>query len=204
MVRDNGINMLSSRFRRRSDSLVLPLAGAIAKSGISPNTLTVLGLMFSTAAMGAFALKEIGYALVMLLLTSFFDIVDGAVARETARVSRRGGFLDSVFDRYSDFFIFIGVMLYLEKYYVLILIVMAGSLLVSYTRARAELLVPKCDVGIAERAERLLIIVAATFLEAFNVFPGADVFYVALILLAVLTHATVIHRIAYTYTNASD
>lgn len=189
--------MLSSKFRRCSDFLVLPLARVVAKSGINPNALTVFGLVCSAAAMGAFAMKEPGYALLMLLLTSFFDVIDGAVARETNRVSRLGGFLDSVSDRYSDFFILLGVMLYLEKYYVLILVVIVGSFLVSYTRAKAELLMPKCDVGIAERAERLLIIIIATFLTVFNV----DVFYAALVLLAVLTHVTVIQRVVYTYSN---
>ncbi len=191
--------MLSSRFKSYSDLVIMPLATALARFGISPNALTILGFVGSALTAVAFAYTELGYALLFLLITSVLDAVDGAVARVANKTSNFGGFLDSVLDRYSDAFILLGLMLYLQKYYMLIFIVLAGSILVSYTRAKAELVIPKCNVGIAERAERLIILITATFLEAFKIFPGVDVFYAALVLLAVLTHATVLHRSVYTY-----
>lgn len=188
-----------SKLRGYSDFVIVPVARILAGFGISPNALTVLGFIGSVLAAAAFAYRELNYALFFLLITSLLDALDGAVARAANKTSKFGGFFDSVLDRYSDAFILMGLMLYLQKHYILIFIVLIGSILVSYSRARAELVIPKCDVGIAERAERLIILIATTFLEAFRIFPGIDVFYVALILLAVLTHATVLHRMIYTY-----
>lgn len=188
-----------SKLRGYSDFVIIPIARILAGFEISPNALTVLGLAGSVLTAVAFAYRELNYALLFLLITSLLDALDGAVARVTNKTSKFGGFLDSVLDRYSDAFILLGLMLYLQKHYVLIFIVLAGSILVSYARARAELVIPKCDVGIAERAERLIILIVATFLEAFKILPGVDVFYAALVLLAVLTHATVLHRMVYMY-----
>lgn len=188
-----------SRFRNYLDFVITPIARVLAGIGISPNALTILGFISSILTAVAFAYKELTCAFYLLLVTSFLDAIDGAVAKAADKTSKFGGFLDSVLDRYSDAFILLGLMLYLQKHYMLIFIVLVGSILVSYTRARAELVIPKCDVGIAERAERLIILIVATFLEVFKIFPSVDVFYAALVLLAVLTHATVLHRIIYTY-----
>jgi phosphatidylglycerophosphate synthase len=139
------------------------------------------------------------FAFIFIFLTSFFDVIDGAVAKVTHNVTKLGGFLDSTIDRYSDSVILIGLALFLEDHYGLIFIVLVGSLLVSYTRARAEEFVPKCDIGIAERSERLIFLMIATFLAAYQFLNPLDIFYTILIILAILTHFTVLQRIYYTY-----
>ncbi len=188
--------MLSARLRGSSDRIVLPLARVLAKVA-SPNAVTAFGLGSSLLAALAFASRSLSMALLFLLLASLADLLDGAVAKVGGRVTELGGFLDSVTDRYSDSLILLGLMLYLERYHLLIFVVLAGSLLVSYTRARAELLIPRCEVGIAERAERLLVLMAATFLAVLGV-RGIDPFLWALVLLAILTHLTVLQRVLFT------
>lgn len=189
--------MLSARFRGFSDRIMLPLGGVAAKTGLGPNAVTILGLLASAATAGAFAYGNLTYALILLALTSLFDILDGAVAKATGKTTRFGGFLDSVADRYSDALILIGVALYLKEHYILIMVVMAGSILVSYSRARAENFIDKCDVGLAERAERLIVLILAALLAVL----GVNLFYEALLFLAVITHLTVLQRVLFTKRN---
>ena len=188
--------MLSANFRGHADKIIVPVARLISKSGISPGIITLLGLFFSIMAAGMFAQKYLHLALVFLVLSSVLDAIDGAVARQLNRVSEFGGFLDSLTDRYSDSFVLIGVALYLEDHYLLVFIVLVGSLLVSYSRARAENYIERCDVGIAERAERLIILMIATILEITGV---SGSIYAGLIILAVITHLTVLQRAALTH-----
>jgi phosphatidylglycerophosphate synthase len=158
---------------------------------------TALGLVSSLLAALAFASRALPMAFLFLLLAALADLLDGAIAKASGRVTELGGFLDSVADRYSDSLILLGLILYMERYHLLIFIVLAGSLLVSYTRARAELLIPRCEVGLAERAERLLILLFATLLAALGI-RGIDPFLWALVLLAILTHLTVLQRVLFT------
>jgi phosphatidylglycerophosphate synthase len=176
---------------------MLPMGGFFAKSGISPNAVTIFGLLVSAAAAWAFAYGNLVYALLLLALTSFFDILDGAVAKAGGKVTKFGGFLDSVVDRYSDALILIGIGMYLGGHYVLVMVVIVGSILVSYTRARAENFIEKCDVGLAERAERLIVLMAATLLAI----AGFDLFYETLIFLAAVTHLTVLQRVLFAKKN---
>lgn len=186
--------MLSAQFRKYSDLIVVPLGKAAAKTGISPNVFTLIGLLLSIVAAGAFARGNLVYALLFLVMASVLDILDGAVARAQRTVTKFGGYLDSVTDRYADIFILIGIAMYLKEHYILIMVVISGSILVSYARARSESLIDKCDVGIAERSERLIILMFATLLAI----VGVDLFYEALLLLAVLTHLTVLQRVLHT------
>ena len=109
------------------------------------------------------------WAGVVIIGAGLFDMVDGRVARATNQVTRFGGFFDSVMDRYSDLALFMGLLVYYASinrffYIVLTAIVMTGSVMVSYTRARAENAIPKCKVGFLERPERVvLIIIGALF-----------------------------------------
>ncbi len=127
-----------------------------------------------------------------------FDMVDGRVARETNRVTRFGGFFDSVIDRYSDLALFMGLLVYYASinrffYIVLTAIVMTGSVMVSYTRARAENAIPKCKVGFLERPERVVLIIIGALFDRM-----APVLWV----IAVLSNLTVIHRMIYTWQEA--
>ena len=152
-----------------SGKIIDRIVRALALSRIHPNVLTFLGLVINTWAAFLFAAGSFRWAGVVVILAGLFDMVDGRVARETNRVTRFGGFFDSVLDRYSDLALFMGLLVYYASinrffYIVLTAIVMTGSVMVSYTRARAEYTIPKCKVGFLERPERVvLIIIGALF-----------------------------------------
>src|SRR5207249_8948777 len=124
----------------------------------------------------------------------------GRVARETTRVTRFGGFFDSVLDRYSDLALLMGLLVYYASinrffYIVLTAIVMTGSVMVSYTRARAENTIPRCKVGFLERPERVVLIIIGALFDRM-----APVLWV----IAMLSNLTVVHRMIYTYKQAKQ
>lgn len=190
--------MVSSKLRVFTDPYISNLAKPLARTGINPSFITLFGLSFSIIAGIMYAKHNLIFASLALIFSSLFDVADGAVARLNKQVSAFGGFFDSLSDRYSDAVVLIGIALYLENHYLLVFVVLIGSYLVSYSRARAELEIKKCDVGIGERAERLVILIVATIIQASNIIM-ANAIYWALIVLAVITHFTVIQRIWYTY-----
>ena len=171
----------------------------LALSKIHPNVLTFLGLVINIWATWLFALGSFRWAGVVVIGAGVFDMVDGRVARATSQVTRFGGFFDSVLDRYSDLALYMGLLVYYASinrfpYIVLTAIAMTGSVMVSYTRARAENSIPKCKVGFLERPERIvLIIIGALFLRM------APVLWI----IAVLSNLTVVHRMLYTYREAT-
>jgi len=133
-----------------------------ASTGISPNGWSCIGLVFAFASAFIYG-WNIEFSLIiggiLLLVAGFFDIVDGQVARVSKKITRFGGFLDSVFDKIAEIAVFLGILVggFAEPYLVFLAITL--SLLVSYTRSRAESLGVKLQgVGIGERAERLLVI----------------------------------------------
>jgi CDP-diacylglycerol--glycerol-3-phosphate 3-phosphatidyltransferase len=171
----------------------------LALSRIHPNVLTFLGLVINILAAWMFARGKFVGAGLVVLGAGLFDMVDGRVARATDRVTRFGGFFDSVLDRYSDLALFMGLLVYYATinrffYIVLTAVVMTGSVMVSYSRARAENSIPKCKVGFLERPERIvLIIIGALFNHM------AQVLWV----IAILSNITVIHRMIYTWQEAT-
>jgi CDP-diacylglycerol--glycerol-3-phosphate 3-phosphatidyltransferase len=170
----------------------------LALSKIHPNVLTFIGLLINIWAAWLFSQGNFRWGGVVVIGAGLFDMVDGRVARATSQVTRFGGFFDSVVDRYSDLALFVGLLVYYASinrffYIVLTAIVMTGSVMVSYTRARAENVIPKCKVGFLERPERIvLIIIGALFLRM------AQVLWV----IAILSNLTVVHRMIYTYREA--
>jgi len=138
------------------------IGSGFASTGLSPNFWTGVGVVFAFASAIAYGIS-IEFSLIiggaLLLVSGFFDIVDGQVARVTKKTSSKGAFLDSVFDKIAEVAIFLGILIggFAEPY--LVLLAISLSLLVSYTRARAESLGIKLQgVGIGERAERLLVV----------------------------------------------
>jgi CDP-diacylglycerol--glycerol-3-phosphate 3-phosphatidyltransferase len=170
----------------------------LALSKIHPNALTFIGLVINIWAAWLFSKGSFKLAGVVVIGAGLFDMVDGRVARATSQVTRFGGFFDSVLDRYSDLALFMGLLVYYASinrffYIVLTAIVMTGSVMVSYTRARAECTIPKCKVGFLERPERVvLIIIGALFGRM------AAVLWV----IAIFSNLTVIHRMIYTWQEA--
>src|SRR6266436_9759626 len=168
---------------------------ALALSRIHPNVLTFLGLLINIVAAFLLAAGHFQAAALVVIGAGLFDMVDGRVARETNRVTRFGGFFDSVLDRYSDLALLMGLLVYYAAinrfgYIVLTAIAMTGSVMVSYTRARAENSIPTCKVGFMERPERVVLFIIGGLFDRM-----APVLWV----LAVLTNVTVIHRMIYTW-----
>src|SRR5580698_9122572 len=171
------------------------IVGALALSRIHPNVLTFIGLLINIWAACLFAAGSFRWAGVVIIGAGLFDMVDGRVARETNRVTRFGGFFDSVLDRYSDLGLLVGLLVWYGSinrpfYVVLTAVAMSGCVMVSYTRARAETEIPTCKVGFAERPERVvLMIIGALFLKMPQVLWA----------IAVLTNLTVVHRMIFTW-----
>ena len=135
---------------------------AFASTGLSANFWTLIGLVFALASALVYGLSiEFGLIIggILLLVSGFFDMVDGQVARATGKTSQKGSYLDSMFDKIAEVAIFLGLLVggYAEPYLVMLAITL--SLLVSYARAKSDALNIKLQgVGIGERAERLLVI----------------------------------------------
>ena len=163
---------------------------AFASTGISPNVWTVVGLVFAFTASLIYGIN-VEYSLILggiiLLVSGFFDIVDGQVARYTNKISKTGGFLDSVFDKIAEVAIFFGILMggYAEPYLVFLAITL--SLLVSYVRAKADAAQIKLQgIGIGERAERLLVIAIVGIIGFMEI---------AVIIVVIIASITLIQRL---------
>jgi len=192
--------MISSKIGHRLDSPLSKIIKLIFKTEkLNPTYFTLLGLVVNLLAAAAFVCGEWLWAGSLILAAGLFDMLDGVVARTFDKVTNFGGFLDSVIDRYSDLVLLIGLIIYYadnHNMHLLILtaVVSIGSILIPYTRARAEVFIPHCDVGIMERAERIILLAAGgIFQSVFNIMP------VVLWILAIFTHLTVFHRIYFTW-----
>ena len=169
-----------------------------ASTGLSPNFWTAVSLAFALVAAAIYALDgavEFGLILggVLLLISGFFDMVDGQVARVTGKTSPKGSYLDSMFDKIAEVAIFLGILIggYAEPYLVLLAITL--SLLVSYARAKSELIHIKLQgIGIGERAERLLVI-AIVGIAGFMDY--------AIIIVVIIAGITLVQRMIYTVKN---
>jgi len=180
-------------------------AKAAHKVGLRPNAISIIGA--ALALLAAFSYLQwqtsrlyLAIALILLLASGFCDALDGTVARLHHQTSSFGGFLDSVLDRYADAAIFIGLILSGLCTLFWGIIALTNSLLVSYTRARAEAAGAKMEtIGIAERPERIIILTIATAIAIIH--NPAFTIDIAIILIAVLTTLTVIQRSIYAYRN---
>jgi archaetidylinositol phosphate synthase len=156
------------KLRGRVNTVFLRIGRGAARIMPSPTSWTATGLVFSLLAAFFFSM---GHPLdnilagVMVLVSGFFDIVDGAVARATNRISKLGAFLDSTMDRIGESSIYLGILLGNSTAPVIVFLALAASMLVSYTRAKAEAIsVNLAGVGIGERSERLIVITVAAFI----------------------------------------
>lgn len=192
--------MLASNYKHVFNRVLHPIAATIARSGISPTTLTLatplLGLLICAWFVSTRAILP--FCLVMMLV-GLLDVLDGAVARIGGRVTPFGGYLDAVCDRYVDAMVAIAVAV-VTGYWVLCMSAMAGALLVSYTKARAAMEVPVSNQewpDLMERIERTMIFMGG--LAASALVPwrplGHDLFWWTLVFLVPLIHLTVIQRI---------
>lgn len=203
-IRSGGRNFINKIFG--------PVANLLGRLNVSPNFFTILGFVFSLAAGLSFAFAAelptltvysqiffIRLAGILILLSALCDIFDGAVARAEGRQSRFGAYLDSVLDRYSETAVLTGLIYFFAVsgdiiHTVVTVLVLVGSIFVSYTKARAEGLGVECKVGLMERPERLILLIIGAI-------AGGYILLGALWLLAVLTHITAVQRILHTRKN---
>jgi archaetidylinositol phosphate synthase len=170
-----------------------------ASTGLSPNFWTAVGLAFALVSALVYGLgMEYGLIIggILLLVSGFFDMVDGQVARVTGKTSKKGGYLDSMFDKIAETAIFLGILIggYAEPYLVLLAITL--SLLVSYARAKSDSLNVKLQgVGIGERAERLLVIAIIGIVGFMEI---------AVIIVVIIAAITLIQRMMVTAKNIKE
>jgi archaetidylinositol phosphate synthase len=191
-----------TKLKEKVQQLLMFEAGAAHKLGLTPNMITAIGLIL--AFLSAFAYAEWNFhytapwfAFILLLISGFCDVLDGVVARVYGKATVFGGFLDSLLDRYADAVVFVGIAIGGVCDYRAGLLAITGSLLVSYSRARAEAAGLKMEsVGLAERAERMLILLLTTLIAVYW-FPALNM---GVIVIAVLANVTVVQRAVYVYT----
>jgi CDP-diacylglycerol--glycerol-3-phosphate 3-phosphatidyltransferase len=152
---------------RGASRIISAMVQGLARRRINPNLLTVTGVSINVLCGLMFALGHFFWAGLILIVANLFDMLDGQVARLTNQVTRFGGFLDSTLDRVSDMAAFVGLMLFYARdtefhstlNVLLAGLAMVGSVLGSYASARAESLIPKCDVGFLRRPERVVLLI---------------------------------------------
>ncbi len=185
------MTMLGSVGRRYSTSLLRPVVVLLSKLGISCDALSFMGLFLAIGAGLFFAKGNLFIGGLLIIVSGIFDLLDGELARFSHKETRFGAFLDSSLDRYGDSAILCGIIYSFRSsdlYLVLGLATLVGAFLTSYTRARAERFVDKCSVGLIERPERLILIIAGGLFQRMEW---------VLWLLAILGNLTVIQRIIY-------
>jgi CDP-diacylglycerol--glycerol-3-phosphate 3-phosphatidyltransferase len=178
-----------------ANKIIRMIVRGLALSKITPNVLTFLGLVINMVAAAFLAVGSFRTAGYVIIFAGLFDMVDGRVARATNQVTRFGGFFDSVLDRYSDLALLVGLLVYYgtinrPSYVVLTAVVMTASVMISYTRTRAENIIPACKVGFLERPERIVLFIIGALFDRM-----APVLWI----IAVLGNLTVIHRMIFTY-----
>ena len=185
---------LTGAIGKGSKWLLDKIVAAVAATGVNPNFLTFLGLVVNFAAAAMFAIGRFRTGALTILFAGFLDMLDGQVARRQNRVTAFGAFYDSTLDRYADMALYMGLLVYYSvsgrtPYVVVAAVATAGSVMVSYARARAESLIPLCKVGFMERPERLVLLIIGGLVNRMG-----PVLWV----IAVVSTITVIHRIVYT------
>jgi phosphatidylinositol phosphate synthase len=182
-----------------------PVVRGLVRAGIRPNAITTVGALVVIGSAVAFGLSAIRLGGALLLLSGLFDILDGQVARRGDLMTTFGAFYDSSLDRVGESALFAGIALQFLRGglppsrvalgVMLAITALAASLMVSYTRARAEGLGLECKVGIAQRAERFVLLGVPTLL--FGAGPGGMLLLWIVALLALVTVVTVVQRVMY-------
>jgi archaetidylinositol phosphate synthase len=190
-----------TKLKKKVQQMLATEAQAAHKIGLTPNMISAIGLALSLFSAVAYAMAQnqpllLLLAIILLLASGFCDMLDGVLARTHQQTSVFGGFFDSLLDRYADAAVYAGVIIGGLCDPIWGLIALAGSLLVSYSRARAEVVGIKMEsVGVAERAERMIILAAASVAAIF----WLPVLNIGIILLAVLSNLTVLQRGLHVY-----
>ena len=202
--------MFEAKLKPRLEIILSAVASKMVALGITANMVTLLGFGVNLIATYFVATGCLVVGGILILFGGSFDMIDGAVARAQTNLRASGALLDSVIDRYSEGFLFLGVLIYFYSLESLIGIILAfgawfGSILVSYVRARAEGLQITCKVGLMQRPERIVLLGAGTLLQGllWQKFPviqaNALILLCVVGLLTLTTHITALHRLIFSY-----
>jgi len=187
--------MISAKIGHKLDPYIYTVAKHLLGKNVNPNLLTFSGFVLNAGAAFLLATGYLRWGGFAILGAGLCDLLDGAMARNQGRTTPFGAFFDSVMDRYSDMVVLLGILLFYAlrgstRTVVLTSVVLIGTALVPYARARAERVIKQCTVGLMERPERIVLLaVGAIF----------DFMVPILWILAVSTHFTVVQRIHYTW-----
>lgn len=200
--------MFGASIGRGAQRIIDAMVRWLAHGHINPNILTVVGVAINVGSGLLFGFGMFFWAGIVLIVANLFDMLDGQVARLSGRVTSFGGFLDSSLDRLSDLVVFVGLMVFYARnteYHSTLNVFLAGagmmgSVMVSYASARAESLIPKCDVGFLRRPERVVLLI----IGALSTRPGSQNFFAnrmpaVLWVLAIGSYWTFAHRMYHTW-----
>lgn len=184
------------RFKDFGRNVFSPLTDFLAKKNVSPNLITLLGIIPSVCSLLFYFKGNFVFGAIFIAIAGIFDILDGQLARKEKRVTEGGAYLDSNLDRVSDFIPMFGIAVYYMRYNhffaSLTFILMFGAFMVSYSRARAESFGIDCRVGIADRTFRMIFLIIGSLFG-----PTIFVWFLGFLILA--TYATFIVRIVYSF-----
>ncbi len=197
-------------FRDPVYRIIDPVTRALVRWGVHPNTISTIGFLSTVGAGYLYHLDRVRWAGLLILVGGVLDIFDGRVARESGLASKFGAFYDSTMDRLSEIVVFIGLLSLYNQYgaeladvwmvYVIFL-AMGGSLMVSYTRSRAEALGLDCDVGFMQRAERVVLLGVGSLF--FGLMWDGLILKIIIIILAVTSILTAGQRMVWVYQHAA-
>lgn len=194
--------MISSKIGHTLDPFILKIYRLVlGNKQIHPNILTVFGAFFGFIASACIAFEHFLFGALALLLSGFFDMLDGVLARSSGRVTVFGGFLDSVLDRYTDLLVMGGIFFFYVvhgsiRYASITFVASVGTAIIPYARARAEAAAVQCRSGLLERPERIALLLIGLFVPV--------LLSSVMVVLAVLTHITVIQRIIHVRKSIKD
>ena len=197
-----GINAL----RQPTYRLIEPVTQWLIRRGVHPNAITVIGFVVTVAGALMYSRDHVHIAGFLILMGGLCDVFDGRVARVSGLASKFGNFFDSTLDRFSEIAMYLGLMTLYNAYELefidiwmiyIIALALGGSLMVSYTRAKAESLGFDCSVGLMQRGERILLLGLGSLL--FGLSRDGMVLTTIIVIVAVLTNATAVQRMFWVY-----
>ena len=186
--------------------IIGPVTRWLIRRGVHPNAVTVMGFVVTVAGAVMYSQDHVHIAGLLILLGGLLDVFDGSVARESGLASKFGAFFDSTLDRISEIAMYLGLMTLYNAYQLefvdiwmiyIITLALGGSLMVSYTRAKAESLGFDCSVGLMQRGERILLLGLGSAI--FGLAWDGMVLSTIIVIVALLTNITAVHRIFWVY-----
>ena len=195
MIKLSNLNPIPDRLKNGYLSALEPIVELSTKLNVHPNTYTTVGFLVSCIAAYFVATGALRIGAFLILISGLFDSIDGKLARHTGKVTKFGALYDSTLDRYSEVVFFFGMAYYFVKSgsyltTVAIAVALGGSMMVSYVRARAEGLGFECNIGLLQRAERLLLLGIGGLIHSY-------LLVASIWIIAVLSNVTAIQRIVH-------